>query len=70
MATELQEGDRIYWESEGVRVYGQIKNIFEHKITRKIDGVEVARVGSAEDPALFIIQEDGARALKLASEVH
>jgi hypothetical protein len=49
--------------------HGQVKSLFNKKTTRKIKGTEVVKNGSAENPALYIVLEDNARALKLSSEV-
>jgi hypothetical protein len=38
-------------------------------VTRTLSGSEITRHGSDDDPALLIEQEDGARVLKLRSEV-
>ena len=43
--------------------------IHSEKVTRTLGGSEITRNGSDEDPAYVIEQEDGARVLKLRSEV-
>jgi Hypervirulence associated proteins TUDOR domain len=39
------------------------------KVTRTLGGSEITRNGSDDDPAYVIEQQDGARVLKLRSEV-
>ena len=48
---------------------GQIEERFEKKVTRTIDGNEVTRDGSGDNPAYLIKQEDGQKVLKKGSEL-
>ena len=66
---ELKEDDCVSWKWGSGRGTGKIQSIFYEKTTRKIDGSEVTRNGSQDDPALYIKQDDGSSVLKLASEV-
>ena len=68
MAT-ISEGDTVKWSWGNGHGTGKVQSVFEEKTTRKIKGTEVTRIGSADDPALFIKQEDGDTVLKLSSEV-
>ena len=68
MAT-FEEGDKVCWKWGSGTATGRIQSIFEHSVTRTIKGNEVVRNGSKENPALYIVQDDGDRVLKLASEV-
>lgn len=59
------------WQWGNSEGRGTIKSIFEEKTTRKINGSEVTRNGSKDDPALYITndKDDSGNVLKLASEV-
>ena len=63
------EGDKVEWDWGSGTATGKVQSRFEKSVTRKIKGSEVTRNGSADDPALYIKQEDGDAVLKLSSEV-
>jgi hypothetical protein len=63
------EGDRVKWSWGNGTGTGKVAKTYTSKTTRKIDGSEITRNGSKDDPALYIEQEDGGAVLKLASEV-
>lgn len=65
----IREGTKVRWTWGDGRAEGEVAERHESKITRTIDGSEVTRNGSADDPALVIRQDDGQEVLKLASEV-
>ena len=65
----INEGDNVKWKWGNGYGYGVVKSIFEEKTTRKIDGSEVTRKGSVDDPAVYIEVNDGNNVLKLCSEV-
>ena len=48
---------------------GDVAERHERTVERVIDGTEVRRKGSADDPALVIRQDDDQLVLKLRSEV-
>lgn len=49
--------------------FGQIAERFEREVTRTIEGSEITRNGSSDDPAYLIQQENGGKVLKLGSEL-
>ena len=63
------EGDKVKWKWGNGYGHGKVQSIFEEKTTRKIDGNDVTRDGSSNNPALYIDSDDGNNVLKLASEV-
>lgn len=63
------EGDEVKWKWGNGYGHGTVQSVFTEKTTRKIDGSEVTRDGSEEDPALYIRVDDGNNVLKLQSEV-
>ena len=66
---KISEGDTVKWSWGNGYGTGKVQSVFEEKTTRTIKGTEVTRNGSADDPALYIKQEDGDTVLKLSSEV-
>ena len=63
------KGDRVKWDWGNGTGTGTVEKSYTQKITRKLQGSEVTRNGSDDDPALYIEQEDGDGVLKLSSEV-
>ena len=68
---DYKEGDKVKWKWGDSYAHGKVKSVFEEKTTRKIDGNEVTKHGSKDNPALYIEneKEDSNNTLKLASEV-
>jgi len=64
-----KEDDKVSWSWGQGSASGTIQSVFEEKTTRKIDGSEVTRNGSKDNPAYYIRVEDGNNVLKLHSEV-
>lgn len=64
-----RKGSSVSWKWGSGTATGKIAEIHREKITRQLQGAEVTRNGSDDDPALLIEQDDGDRILKLASEV-
>ena len=63
------EGDKVEWDWGQGTATGKVQKTYTQKITRTLQGTEVTRDGSDDDPALYIEQEDGDGVLKLSSEV-
>ena len=63
------EGDSVKWKWGNGYGHVTIQSVFTEKTTRTIDGSEVVRKGSKDDPAYYIHVEDGNNVLKLHSEV-
>lgn len=63
------EGDKVKWKWGDGYGRGTVQSVFEEKTTRTIDGNEVTRDGSKDNPALYIDTDDANNVLKLASEV-
>lgn len=52
------------------RAAHRIVGIYEEEVTKEVGGRPVTYRGSEENPVVLVEDEDGARALKLASELH
>jgi hypothetical protein len=48
---------------------GTVTERFTEKVTRTIDGTEVTRNASADEPAYLVEQDDGGHVLKSGSEL-
>lgn len=64
-----REGSKVKWKWGSGYGHGKIKSAFEKSVTREIDGSEVTRNGSKDDPAYYIEVDDGNNVLKLQSEI-
>ncbi len=69
MAFDIHIGDEVEWEWGNGTARGEVTDRFTSKVTRTIDGTEVTRDASEEEPAYLIRQEDGQRVLKSAAEL-
>jgi hypothetical protein len=63
------EGTRVSWRWGAHTARGQIARIFEADVSRSIEGTDVKRHASKDEPAYMIEQDDGARVLKSHSEL-
>ena len=65
----IREGSTVSWPWGGGRGSGTVVEIHRSTVTRTLAGSEITRHGSDGDPAYLIETGDGARVLKLRSEV-
>ena len=65
----IRKGTEVSWKWGSSTASGKVTEIHREKVTRTSKGSEITRNGTDEDPAYVIEQEDGARVLKLRSEV-
>lgn len=69
MAYDYNIGDKVSWEWGQGTAEGTIEERFTSKVTRTLDGNEVTREASEDEPAYLIEQDDGDCVLKSASEL-
>lgn len=69
MADGYSVGDDVKWKWGDGYGRGTVKERFTSKVSRSIDGTEVTRNASDDDPAYLIEQDDGDRVLKSHSEL-
>ena len=69
MTTNFAKGDKVSWHWGANTAHGQVQERFERRVKRTIKGTTVTRNASKEEPAYLIVQEDGGRVLKSASEL-
>lgn len=67
--TKFRKGQHVAWSWGNGEGTGQVKDHFKEKVTRTIDGAEVTRNASEDNPAYLIEQEDGGTVLKSESEL-
>lgn len=65
----IRKGTEVSWNWSGNKTTGKVVEVFHDKVTRTIDGSEITRNASDDDPAYLIEQEDGSKVLKSRSEV-
>ena len=68
-SNSFQTDQYVKWDWGNGSAKGQIKDRFEREVTRTLQGNEVTRDGSEDNPAYLIKQEDGDEVLKLGSEL-
>ena len=69
MSYEFHIGDQVKWNWGNGTGEGKIEERFTSKTTRTIEGNEVTRNASEDEPAYLIVQDDGDQVLKSASEL-
>ncbi len=69
MASGYDKGTKVEWEWGNGKGTGKITDVFTEKVTRTIDGSEITRKASDDEPAYLIEQDDGDEVLKSHSEV-
>ncbi|WP_298429642.1 DUF2945 domain-containing protein [uncultured Jannaschia sp.] len=66
---DINVGDKVKWNWGNGEGTGKVTERFTDKVTRTIDGNEVTRNASNDEPAFMIEQDDGDRVLKSGSEL-
>ncbi|KAA5543015.1 DUF2945 domain-containing protein [Roseiconus nitratireducens] len=69
MGQKFQKNQYVQWNWSGGKAKGQIKESYKEKVTKEIEGSEITRNASDDEPAYLIEQEDGSRVLKSESEL-
>ena len=65
----IRKGSTVHWTWGANTASGQIIERFDRTVRRTIKGAEITKHGSRDNPAFLIAQDDGARVLKLRSEL-
>ena len=65
----FSKGDSVKWEWGNGHGKGTIDETFTSEVTRTIDGKEITRKASQDEPAYLIKQDDGQEVLKSQSEI-
>jgi hypothetical protein len=65
----FRTSEYVKWNWGNGEGKGQIKERFEEKVTRKLQGSEITKDGDKDNPAYLIEQDDGDQVLKRGSEL-
>lgn len=65
----IEVGDTVSWDWGSGTGTGTVTERFTNRVSRTIEGSEVVRNASDEEPAFLIEQDDGDEVLKSASEL-
>ena len=68
-SNSFQTNQYVKWNWGNGTGCGQIEDRFEREVTRTLQGSEVTKDGSEDNPAYLIKQDDGDKVLKLGSEL-
>jgi len=69
MSYSIHVGDTVEWNWGNGTGTGKVTERFTSKVTRTIDGTEVTRNASDDEPAYLIEQDDGSTVLKSSTEL-
>lgn len=69
MAHDFHIGDEVQWNWGDGTGSGTITERFTSRVTRTIDGAEITRNATDDEPAYLVEQDDGDQVLKSASEL-
>ena len=69
MSNSFRSGTYVKWKWGNGYGEGKIEERFEREVKRTIEGSEITRNGSEDNPAYLIKQDDGGQVLKLGSEL-
>lgn len=68
-ANSFRTRQYVQWDWGNGTACGQVEERFEREVTRTLQGSEITRNGSDDNPAYLIKQDDGDKVLKLGSEL-
>lgn len=66
---KFAKGDSASWHWGGSTATGVVQEVFTRKVSRTLKGSKITRKGSKARPAYLLKLEDGAKVLKLESEL-
>jgi hypothetical protein len=69
MAKNIRTGSTVRWKWGQGTAEGKVTERFTERVTRTIEGEEITRNATDEEPAFLIEQDDGGRVLKSESEL-
>lgn len=69
MIDSFQTNTKVQWQWGQGHASAKVREVFRESVTRKLQGSEVTRNGSAGNPAYLLEQDDGDHVLKLHSEL-
>ncbi|MFW5660246.1 MAG: DUF2945 domain-containing protein [Oceanicaulis sp.] len=70
MTKAYSTGETVKWNWGNGEGSGEIAEVHESRVEKQIKGETITRNGSSDNPAYVIDSANGARVLKLHSELH
>lgn len=67
--SKFQKGTAVTWKWGQGKAEGKVEEVFTRRVKRTIKGKEITRKGTKSRPAYLVKESDGAKALKLESEL-
>ncbi|WP_298998108.1 DUF2945 domain-containing protein [Flagellimonas sp. S174] len=65
----IRKGTRVSWKWGNGEAEGKVIDTYTRKVTKKIKGNEITRIGEEGNKVLLIQQEDGTQVIKKENEV-
>ena len=69
MAHSFSKGSAVTWHWGSGTAHGKVTERFDRRVQRTIKGTKVVKVGTKDNPAYLVEQEDGGKVLKRGSEL-
>lgn len=69
MSQAYAANTKVEWDWGQGTAQAYVRGVFREKVTRSLQGSEVTREGSEQNPAYLLEQDDGDQVLKLHSEL-
>ena len=69
MSDSYKKGQTVKWSWGNGAAEGKVEERFDRRVQRTIKGSKVVKIGTSENPAYLIEQEDGTKVLKRGSEL-
>ncbi len=69
MTNTFRVGQKVSWHWGRGAAHGKVTDRFDRRVQRTIKGSKIVKVGTKENPAYLVEQEDGGKALKRGSEL-
>ena len=69
MANSFRAGQKVSWRWGSGTAHGKVTDRFDRRVQRTIKGSKIVKVGTNDNPAYLVEQEDGGKVLKRGSEL-
>lgn len=67
--SKFKKNQSVEWKWGNGTASGKVEEVFTEKVERTIEGSEITRNATNDNPAYLIKQEDGGKVLKSESEL-
>lgn len=69
MSRSITKGTKVSWSWGNGTGHGTVRETFERRVQRTIQGKRITRVGSRDNPAVLVDTDEDSQVLKRASEL-